>query len=34
MDLNNIGILEQIVIENAARPLRRTNKNYLKKLNQ
>lgn len=34
MDLNNIGILEQIVLENATRPLRRTNKNYIKKLNQ
>ena len=34
MDLNNIDILEQIVIENATRPLRRTNKKYLKKLNQ
>ena len=26
MDLNNIAILEQIVLENATRPLRRTNK--------
>lgn len=34
MDLNNIGILEQIVLENATQPLRRTNKKYLKKLNQ
>lgn len=34
MDLNNIGILEQIVLENAIQPLRRTNKKYLKKLNQ
>ena len=34
MDLNNIDILEQIVIENATRPLRRANKKYLKKLNQ
>ena len=34
MDLNNIAILEQIVLENATRPLRRTNKKYLKKLNQ
>ena len=32
--LNNIGILEQIVLENATQPLRRTNKKYLKKLNQ
>lgn len=34
MDLNNIGILEQIVLENATQPLRKTNKKYLKKLNQ
>jgi len=34
MDLNNIEILEQIVLENATRPLRKTNKKYLKKLNQ
>lgn len=34
MDLNNIGILEQIVFENATQPLRNTNKKYLKKLNQ
>lgn len=34
MDLNNIEILEQIVLENATQPLRRTNKKYLKKLNQ
>lgn len=34
MDLNNIGIIEQIVLENATQPLRRTNKKYLKKLNQ
>ena len=34
MDLNNIDILEQIVLENATQPLRRTNKKYLKKLNQ
>ena len=33
MDLNNIGILEQIVLKNATRPLRKTNKKYLKKLN-
>ncbi|MBE6147791.1 MAG: hypothetical protein E7168_05650 [Firmicutes bacterium] len=34
MDLNNIEILEKIVYENATRPLRKTNKKYLKKLNQ
>ena len=34
MDLNNIEILEQIVFENATRPLRKTNKKYLEKLNQ
>ena len=34
MDLNNIEILEQIVFENATRPLRKTNKKYLKNLNQ